>query len=61
MIYSGNTPGVGSFTVRRDDTEEDYCIMIQLATGGRIERWTTSQSRVFDILQEYGLLHSLKD
>ena len=60
MIYSGNTPGVGSFVVRRDDTEEDYCIMIQLADGIRVERWTTNYERVFEILQEYNLLHSLK-
>jgi len=60
MIHSGNTPGVGSFVVRRDDAEEDYCIMITLADGVRVERWTTNYERVFEILQEYNLLHSLK-
>ena len=60
MIYSGNTAGLGSFVVRPEDTEGDYCIMITLADGIRVERWTTNYERVFEILQEYNLLHSLK-
>ena len=58
MLHSGSTPGVGRFTVRRDD--RDYMIMISLADGTRVERWVTDNRRVYEVLQEYGLLHSVK-
>lgn len=59
LVFSGSEPGVGTFTVRRDDT--DYCIFIVGADGERRERWCSwwrhaphDLSRVYEILREHG-------